>query len=64
ATNHISTSQYPMLHEDILMMDILNCTLEESFNDEMLPLAIHCGIQHALVVLDKYYSKVDYSLMW
>ncbi|KAE9388156.1 hypothetical protein BT96DRAFT_836722, partial [Gymnopus androsaceus JB14] len=64
ATNCISTSQYPMLHEVIPMMDILNCTLEESFNYETLPLVIHRGVQHTLVVLDKCYSKVDYSLMW
>lgn len=46
------------------MMDILNNALEECFNDESLPLIVRRGVQSALVVLDKYYSKVDYSLMW
>lgn len=53
-----------MLHEVIPMMDILNKELETAFNNEKHPLVVRHGIQHALVVLDKYYSKVDYSLMW
>lgn len=53
-----------MLHEVIPMMDILNKELETAFNNEKHPLVVRRGIQHALVVLDKYYSKVDYSLMW
>lgn len=64
ATNRISTSQYPMIHEVIPIMDLLNNRLEVFFNDTSLPGVVRQGIQRAIIVLDKYYALTDESIMW
>ncbi|KAF5336727.1 hypothetical protein D9757_015382 [Collybiopsis confluens] len=53
ATNRVSKSNWPMLHEVIPTMELLNRKLEE-----------YIGVQQALLVLDKYYAKTDESIMW
>ncbi|KAF9064976.1 hypothetical protein BDP27DRAFT_1195606, partial [Rhodocollybia butyracea] len=64
ATNWISTSKYPTLHQVIPTMDILNDMLEKEFNDTARPAVIHRAIQRGIIVLDKYYSLTDDSIMW
>ncbi|KAF9062918.1 hypothetical protein BDP27DRAFT_1186921, partial [Rhodocollybia butyracea] len=64
ATNWISTSKYPTLHQVILTMDILNDKLEKEFNNTACSAVICRAIQRGIIVLDKYYSLTDESIMW
>ncbi|KAJ3823931.1 hypothetical protein F5880DRAFT_1481273, partial [Lentinula raphanica] len=64
ATTRISSSKYPMLHKVIPIIDVLNKRLEEAVANTALPLVVHRGVQRAIMVLDKYYSKTDESIMW
>ncbi|KAJ3816600.1 hypothetical protein F5880DRAFT_1457244, partial [Lentinula raphanica] len=63
-TTRISSSKYPMLHEVIPIIDVLNKRLEEAVANTALPLVVRRGVQRAIMVLDKYYSKTDESIMW
>ncbi|KAF8994315.1 hypothetical protein BDZ89DRAFT_922576, partial [Hymenopellis radicata] len=60
----ISSSQYPMLHAVIPEMDKLNGKLKGVFNDSTSPPIICKAVQRGLIVLDKYYSLTDDSIMW
>lgn len=60
----MSTSRYPTLHEVIPAMDLLSDKLEEMILDEDLPASIRVGVQHGIIVLDKYYALTDDSIMW
>ncbi|KAJ3738528.1 hypothetical protein EV360DRAFT_21004, partial [Lentinula raphanica] len=64
ATTRISSSKYPMLHEVIPIIDVLNKKLEEAVANNALPLVVRRGVQRAIMVLDKYYSRTDESIMW
>jgi hypothetical protein len=46
------------------MMDIVNGTLEKQYNNSTLPSVIRRAIQKGIIVLDKYYSTTDESIMW
>lgn len=64
ATCRISTSSYPMLHQVIPMMEILFTEFEAMVNDVDLPDILRRAVQKGLIVLDKYYSLTDESIMW
>ncbi|KAJ3817739.1 hypothetical protein F5880DRAFT_1466505, partial [Lentinula raphanica] len=64
ATTRISSSKYPMLHEVIPIIDVLNKKLEAAVANTALPLVVRRGVQRAIMVLDKYYSRTDESIMW
>lgn len=59
-----SVDTYPMLHQVIPAMDILNAELEAFLRNPDLPAVIRRAIQRGLIVLDKYYALTDASLMW
>ncbi|KAF9018313.1 hypothetical protein BDZ89DRAFT_923745, partial [Hymenopellis radicata] len=63
-TVQMSTSRFPMLHAVIPAMDSLNKKLERAFNDNSRPAVIRKALQRGLIVLDKYYSLTDDSVMW
>ncbi len=45
-------------------MDLLNDKLERVVNDESQPSVIRKAVQRAIMVLDKYYTLTDESIMW
>ncbi len=64
ATECISWSGALLLHEVILTMDILTWELKKALKNMALLLCVHLGVSQGLAIIDKYYSKMDESIMW
>ncbi|SJL14102.1 uncharacterized protein ARMOST_17557 [Armillaria ostoyae] len=64
ATERISHSAVPLLHEVIPTMDSITKKLEKYLEDATLYPAVHAGVARGLAIIDKYYSKTDESIMW
>ncbi|PBL01890.1 hypothetical protein ARMGADRAFT_883386, partial [Armillaria gallica] len=64
ATNYISWSGVPLLHEMIPMIDILTHKFKKCLkNSNILPV-IYAAVAQGLAIINKYYSKTDKSIMW
>ncbi|KAK0433217.1 uncharacterized protein EV420DRAFT_1489356 [Desarmillaria tabescens] len=63
ATEHISRSAVPLLHEVILTMDSITKKLKKYLKDATLYPAVCADVAHGLAITDKYYSKTDESIM-
>lgn len=46
------------------MMDILMWELEKAVKNTVLLPCVHAGVSQGLAIIDKYYSKMDESIMW
>jgi hypothetical protein len=57
--NHV-----PTLHEVIPLIDNLNTYLEECADNLVLHASVRSGAAGGLVILDKYYAKMDDSIMY
>ncbi len=64
ATERISRSGAPLLHEVIPTMDILTRELKKALKNTALLPCVHAGVSQRLSIIDKYYSKTDESIMW
>ncbi|PBK89306.1 hypothetical protein ARMGADRAFT_936027, partial [Armillaria gallica] len=64
ATECISCSVVPLLHEVIPTMDSITKKLEKYLEDATLYPAVHVGVACGLAITDKYYSKTNESIMW
>lgn len=64
ATERMSQSKVPLLHEVIPLINTITCTLENAIVDQTLYPAVHASAAKGLAVLNKYYSKTDKSIMY
>ncbi|TDL13239.1 hypothetical protein BD410DRAFT_735585, partial [Rickenella mellea] len=64
ATNRISKSAVPLVHEVIPLIDKLTDTLAAAVIDESLHTAIRAAMARGVEVLNRYYSKTDDSIMY
>ena len=60
----LSKNKIPLLHEVILVIDILTDRLDDVSRDMKYLPSIHAGAAKGLAVLNKYYSKTDESVMY
>jgi hypothetical protein len=64
ATERMSRSKVPLLHEVIPLIDTITRTLEKAVvNRELYP-AVRASAAKGLAILDKYYAKTDDSIMY
>lgn len=64
ATERISQSNIPLLHEVIPVIDIIAGRLVESMADVALPAQVRYGAALGWKLLNKYYSATDESVMY
>jgi hypothetical protein len=60
----LSQKKIPLLHQVILVIDILTERLEDISSSKQYFLTIRAGAAKGLAVLNKYYSKTDESVMY
>ena len=63
ATLRVSRSNVPLLHEIIPVIGILTTALEDTAEDGTKLMVVRAAAKRGLVVLNKYYSKTDESIM-
>lgn len=54
----------PLIHEVIPIMDILTKKIDDSITDTSLHIAVRAAAARGRVILNKYYSKTDESIMY
>ncbi|TDL13115.1 hypothetical protein BD410DRAFT_735692 [Rickenella mellea] len=64
ATERISRSSVPLLHEAIPIIDVLTETLDKAAADTLLLPAVRSAMARGRKILDKYYGKTDESIMY
>lgn len=64
ATERMSQSKVPLLHEVIPLIDTITRTLEKAITDHDLYPAVRASAAKGLAILNKYYSKTDDSIMY
>ncbi|RDX54382.1 hypothetical protein OH76DRAFT_1341398, partial [Lentinus brumalis] len=64
ATERMSVSKQPLLHNVILIINILEAMLKKAANDTNLHPLVRYGVTLGRDVLNKYYSKTDESIMY
>lgn len=64
ATLRISKSRIPLMHEVIPIMDILTHELNLTIQDTNLHIAVRAAAARGRVIMDKYYSRTDESIMY
>ncbi|TDL14850.1 hypothetical protein BD410DRAFT_733533 [Rickenella mellea] len=64
ATERISKSAVPLVHEVIPLIDSLTDTLAAAVIDEALHPVVRAAMARGVEVLNKYYSKTDDSIMY
>ena len=63
-TNHISQLETVLIHQVILIIDILMDKLQAVVRHTRMHMSIWHGAQNAIGVLDKYYARTDDSVMY
>ncbi|TDL14515.1 hypothetical protein BD410DRAFT_733965 [Rickenella mellea] len=64
ATERISKSAVPLIHEVIPLIDSLTDTLAAAVLDEALHPVVRAAMARGVEVLNRYYSKTDDSVMY
>lgn len=64
ATLRISKSHIPLMHEVIPVMDILTNELNATIQDTTIHIAVRAAAARGRVIMDKYYSRTDESIMY
>lgn len=64
ATERVSQSDVPLLHEVIPIIDILTAKLVDTISDFKLPTQIRFAAALGYEVINKYYSATDESIMY
>ena len=63
-TNHISQSETVLTHQVIPIIDILTDKLQAVVGNTRMHMSIWHGAQNAIAVLNKYYARMDDSVMY
>jgi len=64
ATLQLLKKKIPLIHEVIPVINILTDHLEDVSSDAKYLPSIRAGAAKGLVILNKYYSKTDESVMY
>ena len=64
ATKKICQNKVPLIHQVIPIIDIVSKALDEFIDDATLPPAICSAAVHGSLMLNKYYSKTDESVIF
>jgi len=64
ATKEISKSKTPLVHQVIPIFDIITTALEDNIENNMLPLVIRHAVLRGYLMLNKYYSLMDDSVVY
>jgi len=63
-TKRISVNKTPLLHDVILLFDIITCKLDAFVDDETLHPAVHTAAARGCTMMNKYYGLSDDSVMY
>ena len=64
ATDRVSRSNIPLVHEVIPVIDIITGKLLEAMTNDDLPAQVRYGAALGYRLLNKYYSVTDESIMY
>ena len=64
ATKKICQNKVPLVHQVIPIIDIVSEALDEFIDGATLPPAIHSAAVRGSLMLNKYYSKTDESVIF
>ena len=64
ATKKICQNKVPLIHQVIPIIDIVSEALDEFIDDATLPPAIRSAAVRGSLMLNKYYSKTDESVIF
>jgi hypothetical protein len=64
ATNQISQSKNPLVHEVIPVFDIISRALDDHIGDVTLPTAVRVAAARGRTMLNKYYGLTDDSIVY
>ena len=64
ATKKISKSKIPLIHQVIPIFDIITTALEDNINKHMLPPVVRHAALQGYLMLNKYYSLTDESVVY
>jgi hypothetical protein len=60
----MSQSKMPLLYQVIPLIDTLTLTLETASDNKALFPAVHAATAKGIAILNKYYAKMDESIMY
>ena len=64
ATNQISMNKIPLIHQVILIFDVITTALEDNIENDALPLIVRHAALRGYYMLNKYYSLTDDSIVY
>ena len=64
ATNEISKNKIPLIHQVIPIFDIITTALEDTIDNDTLPLVVRHAALRGFFMLNKYYSLTDESIVY
>lgn len=64
ATNEISKSKIPLIHQVIPIFDIITTALEDTIDKEALPLVVRHAALRGYYMVNKYYTLTDDSAVY
>ena len=64
ATNEISKNKIPLIHQVIPIFDIITTALEDTIDNDTLPLVVRHAALQGFFMLNKYYSLTDESIVY
>jgi hypothetical protein len=64
ATNEISKSKIPLIHQVIPIFDIITTALEDTINNDALPPVVRHAALRGYYMVNKYYTLTDDSIVY